>query len=60
VLVVDRAPPPEVTEDALQAALGAALAELPLSEAAARVAAELGLKKREVYQAALAMKEDEG
>ena len=57
VLVVDRAAPGEVAEEALEARLRAALGRLSLREAATEVAGELGLPRRQVYQAALRLSE---
>jgi 16S rRNA (cytidine1402-2'-O)-methyltransferase len=55
VLLVGRAPDAGPDAGALDTALQAALAELPVSAAAAAVAARLGLPRRRVYQRALAL-----
>ncbi len=59
VLVVDREAPVRAGQADLTAALAVALATMSVKEAAASVAADLGLPRREVYQAALRMAEDE-
>jgi 16S rRNA (cytidine1402-2'-O)-methyltransferase len=46
---------PAVTEDALDAQLEAALAEMSLKDASAAVAAATGLKRRDIYARALAL-----
>ena len=46
---------PSPGEDALDAALAAALVRLSVKDAAATVAAELGLPRRQVYARALAL-----
>ncbi|MCF6329597.1 MAG: 16S rRNA (cytidine(1402)-2'-O)-methyltransferase [Henriciella sp.] len=48
----------EVTEEAIDAALTAALETSSLKQAAADIAARLGITKRDVYQRGLAMKAD--
>lgn len=53
VLVVDRAPERVVDATARDAALDVALRSMSVKEAAAQVAQELGLPRRDVYQAAL-------
>ena len=53
VLVGPPLPAKEISADDLDTALGAAMATGSLSEAAARVAAQLGLTRRRVYQRAL-------
>ncbi|MBN2760629.1 MAG: 16S rRNA (cytidine(1402)-2'-O)-methyltransferase [Rhodobacteraceae bacterium] len=53
VLVIDRAPDRPTDAVALDAALDVALREMSVKEAAAQVARDLGLPRREVYQAAL-------
>jgi 16S rRNA (cytidine1402-2'-O)-methyltransferase len=61
VLVLDRAmASPEFGPAAVDAALTAALAELPLRAAVDAVVAETGLPRRQVYQAALALKDGGG
>jgi DNA-binding phage protein len=60
VLVIDRAAVAEVTAAELEAALDAAMAQTTLSEAVAQVTRDLGMKRREVYRAALARKERNG
>jgi 16S rRNA (cytidine1402-2'-O)-methyltransferase len=56
-IVLVLGPPPERPADAadIEAALRAALAEAPLKQAATRVAAEFGARKRDVYQMGLAI-----
>jgi len=54
VLVVDRAAPFRADEETLDAALDAALRDMSVKEAVAQVARDLGLPRRDVYQAALA------
>jgi 16S rRNA (cytidine1402-2'-O)-methyltransferase len=54
VVLTDRPSAVSAGADALDAALEVALAELSLRAAVDRVAAELGLPRRQVYQAALA------
>jgi len=54
VLVVDRAAPFRADEETLDAALDAALRDMSVKEAVALVARDLGLPRRDVYQAALA------
>lgn len=58
VVLVDRAPEVRASAQDLQEALAEALGRMTVKEAAAQVAADLGLKRREVYQQALQMKED--
>jgi len=53
VLVVDRAAPFRADEETLDAALDAALRDMSVKEAVAQVARDLGLPRRDVYQAAL-------
>lgn len=53
VVVVDRALPVQASADALDAALMAAMGDMTVKDAAARVSAALGLPRREVYQRAL-------
>lgn len=53
VIVLDRAPPPEVGEDQITAALNAQLDRLSVKDAAREVAQQLGLPRRDVYQLAL-------
>jgi len=60
VLVIDRAPLREVSDEALDAALLAALGHQPLREAVQAVAAQTGLPRRRVYQAALRLEEGPG
>lgn len=59
VLVVDRAPPRVADAGTLDAALDAALRDMSVKEAAAHVAHDLGLPRRDVYQAALQKGKDE-
>ncbi|WP_417239918.1 16S rRNA (cytidine(1402)-2'-O)-methyltransferase [Celeribacter halophilus] len=56
VLLIDRAERAEVSEADLETALAEALEAMTVKDAAADVAARYGLKKRDVYQMALAMK----
>ncbi|NBB97166.1 MAG: 16S rRNA (cytidine(1402)-2'-O)-methyltransferase [Alphaproteobacteria bacterium] len=58
VLVVDRAPVRVADAATLDAALDAALRDMSVKEAAAHVARDLGLPRRDVYQAALAKDKD--
>ena len=57
VLLIDRAERAEVSEADLETALAEALETMTVKDAAADVAARYGLKKRDVYQMALAIKE---
>lgn len=57
VLVIDRAAPPLASAADLETALQDALLTLPLRDAAKQVAQDLGLRRRDVYQAALALKD---
>lgn len=59
VVLVDRAPDPVVDAETMKAALRVALRDHSVKDAAAAVAADLGLAKRLVYQAALAMEDEE-
>jgi 16S rRNA (cytidine1402-2'-O)-methyltransferase len=59
VLLIDRAEAKLADGDALDAALHAALASMPVSAAAAEVAQHLGLPRRQVYQRALALSAEE-
>lgn len=59
VLVVDRAGAVRVDDADIEAALRAAMEDVSLKQAAAEVAERFGSKKRDVYQMALALK-DEG
>lgn len=59
VLVVDRGSTEPPSEDTVRDALKAALAEGRVKDAAARVAEDLGLPRREVYQLALRLKEED-
>lgn len=58
VVVVDRAPPVQAGPEDLEAALIAALGTMSVKEAAAAVAGQLGLPRRDVYQAALRLAEE--
>ncbi|MGP3698687.1 16S rRNA (cytidine(1402)-2'-O)-methyltransferase [Rhodobacter sp. NSM] len=58
VVVVDRAPPVQAGPEDLEAALSAALETMTVKEAAASVAGQLGLPRRDVYQAALRLAEE--
>ena len=60
VVVVGPPLPRAVGVEALEGALAAALAEMSVKDAAAAVAARLGLPRREVYARALAMGRDAG
>lgn len=55
VVLIDRAPPQSADAPSLEAALRQALATQSVKDAAKDVAAALGLPRREVYQAALAI-----
>lgn len=57
VLVVDRARGRQSDPAAVESALEQALSEMPVKAAAASVAEEYGLKRREVYQMALRLKD---
>lgn len=59
VLVIDRARGPAAGAEAMETMLRAVLREASVKDAAARVAADLGLPKREVYQAALRIAQEE-
>ncbi len=59
VVLVDRAPERVVDAETMEAALRVALRDHSVKDAAAAVAADLGLAKRLVYQAALAMEDEE-
>lgn len=59
VVVVDRGQTEVATEDDLETALKSALAKVSVREAATQVAQDLGLPRRQVYQAALAMEAKE-
>jgi 16S rRNA (cytidine1402-2'-O)-methyltransferase len=58
VILVSGAPATEPSAADWQAALAAALAQDPLRAAVDRIAAEYGLKRKAVYDAALALKQD--
>lgn len=59
VVVIGAPPPPEAaTQDAIDAALRAALARAPLKSAVADVTAALGAPRRVVYARALALRSD--
>ena len=53
VVLIDRAPPEAASEADVEAALIAAMAELSVKDAAAKVAERFGLARRDVYQMAL-------
>nr|WP_238321221.1 16S rRNA (cytidine(1402)-2'-O)-methyltransferase [Thioclava atlantica] len=55
VLVIDRVPAVEIDEEELAALLKAALSQGSLRDAVDQVAADTGLARRKVYQAALAL-----
>lgn len=57
VVLLDRPGAVVVDEDELRAALEEALTRMKVKDAAAEVAARLGLSRRDVYQVALSMKE---
>lgn len=59
VVLVDRGEAPVATEADLDAALRSALADMSVREAATQVAQDLGLPRRQVYQAALALGDSE-
>ena len=59
VVVLDRAPPVAAGQDAVAAALAEALEGASVKDAAAAVAARLGLPRRDVYQMALKLSEGE-
>lgn len=56
VIVVGPGAPAETDTDVVDASLRAALAALPLKEAAAKVAAETGISRREAYARALVLR----
>ena len=58
VVLIDRAAPAIVGENAIEAALVGALVTLSVKDAAAEVAEKLGLPRRDVYQRALEMGKD--
>ncbi|MEJ6392543.1 16S rRNA (cytidine(1402)-2'-O)-methyltransferase [Gymnodinialimonas sp. 2305UL16-5] len=60
VLVIDRAPPKSASAEDVDQALRAALVDLPVKAAAAQVASDLGVPRRDAYQAALRLKEEQG
>ncbi len=55
VVIIDRGDGPQVSAASMEEQLEDALKELSVKDAAAKVAADMGLPKRQVYQAALAM-----
>lgn len=57
VLVIGKGAPVQASAETMEDALRAALETLSVKDAAARVAADLGLKKRDVYQAALKLEQ---
>jgi len=59
VVVIGKGAPVQVTAETMKDALRTARATLSVKDAAAQVAADLGLKKRDVYQAALKLETDE-
>ena len=59
VVVIGKGAPVQASAETMEAALRVALTTLSLKDAAAQVAAELGLKKRDVYQAALTLETEE-
>jgi len=59
VLVVGKGSPVQASAETVEDALRQALETLSVKDAAARVAADLGLKKRDVYQAALKLEASE-
>lgn len=58
VVVIGKGAPVQATVETMEDALRVALATLSVKDAAAQVAADLGLKKRDVYQAALKLETD--
>lgn len=58
VVVIGKGAPVHASVETMEDALRAALATLSVKDAAAQVAADLGLKKRDVYQAALTLEKD--
>jgi 16S rRNA (cytidine1402-2'-O)-methyltransferase len=58
VLVIGKGAPVAASAETMEQALRAALATMTVKDAAAQVAADLGLKKRDVYQAALKLEDD--
>jgi len=59
VLVIGKGAPVQASAETLEDALRKALQTMTVKDAAAHVAAELGLKKRDVYQAALNLVKDD-
>lgn len=60
VLVLDRPKPREVGQDEISAALRGLLGDLSVRDAAAVVAEQFGLPRRDVYQLALKLGKDDG
>ena len=58
VVLIDRAAPAQVDEDDVAAALRQALATMRVKDAVAAVSGALDLPRRQVYQAALALKDE--
>lgn len=58
VLVVGKGAPVQASAESMEDALRQALETMSVKDAAAHVAADLGLKKRDVYQAALTLEKD--
>ena len=59
VMLLDRPAPPQADEAAIRAALMARLGRLKVKDAAREVATEMGLARRDVYQLALAMTQED-
>ncbi|MBF9043353.1 16S rRNA (cytidine(1402)-2'-O)-methyltransferase [Rhodobacterales bacterium HKCCE4037] len=59
VLVIARGTGSETSEADIEAALLAAMQEMPLKQAAAQVAQDLNLSKRDLYQLGLRLKDDD-
>jgi len=59
VLVIGKGAPVQASAETMEDALRTARKTMSVKDAAAQVAADLGLKKRDVYQAALKLEDDE-
>jgi 16S rRNA (cytidine1402-2'-O)-methyltransferase len=59
VLVIGKGAPVQASAESVEDALRVALKTMRVKDAAAKVAGELGLPRREVYQTALKLEKDE-